>query len=146
MAESQRVLILDDDEGNRRLLEIALRMRGFEADTAVAGREALAFVQTTAYAIALLDLNLPDITGLDVAKEIRSTNQEMVIMIATTDNDDAMLRRAWENGCDVFLVKPFDIDQLFTFFQGLDIKETRSSTDLIIVDSLAARIRRYRRS
>ena len=88
MIDSQRVLILDDDEGNRRLLEIALRTGGFASDCAETGAKALELARQTTYAIMLLDVNLPDMSGLDVSEKIRSTNDEVVIIVATTDDDD----------------------------------------------------------
>ncbi len=142
MTEPQRVLILDDDEGNRRLLQIALRTGGFANDCAETGAEALALARQNTYAIMLLDVNLPDMSGLDVSQTIRATNDDVVIILATTEDDDAMFRRALNKGADVFMVKPFDIDQLLKFFQNLDMDSLREADDLLIVGH--AITRRYR--
>lgn len=133
MTDPQRVLILDDDEGNRRLLEIALRTGGFANDCAETGAAALELAQRNTYAIMLLDVNLPDMSGLDVSQIIRQTNEDVVIIVATTEDDDAMFRRALNKGADVFMVKPFDIDQLLKFFQNLDVDALRKGNDLLIV-------------
>lgn len=142
MTDPQRVLILDDDEGNRRLLQIALRTGGFANDCAETGAEALDLARQNTYAIMLLDVNLPDMSGLEVSETIRATNDDVVIILATTEDDDAMFRRALNKGADVFMVKPFDIDQLLKFFQNLDVDSLREADDLLIVGH--AITRRYR--
>lgn len=139
MVSSRHVLILDDDEGNRRLLEIALRTGGFDNDCAETGNEALDLASKKDYSVMLLDVNLPDISGLEVAQRVRETNKDAVIIVATTDDDDAMFRRALAKGADVFMVKPFDIDQLLTFFQNLDLESIRQSDDLLIVGNAVTR-------
>ncbi len=132
---NRNVLVLDDNEGNRMLLEVALRTRGFSSDGAATGVEALEKARRKAYVVALLDVNLPDMNGLDVASEIRTFDDEIVLAAVTIDDDDATMRHAKICGCDVFMIKPFDLDQLLCFFDDLCPEKLRSLESLLVIDN-----------
>lgn len=137
----RRVLILDDDEGNRVLLDVAIRTRGLVGDCAGTGKEALALAHAHTYDIALLDVNLPDMNGLEVARQLRARDPHVVIIVATIEDDDATLKRAQAYDCDVYMVKPFDLDQLLTLLQELDPVAVRQRREFTIMDNVALRRR-----
>lgn len=135
MITTRRVLVLDDDEANRILLEVALKTQGFLCEGARTGAEALEKARQTRFDIALIDVNLPDMNGLEVACRLRDADPSIVIISATIDDDDATIRRAKATGCDVFMVKPFDLDVLLHFLTTLDPIQVRRSERLQIVDN-----------
>ncbi|MBN1921938.1 MAG: response regulator [Anaerolineae bacterium] len=137
----RRILILDDDEGNRVLLDVAIRTRGFWGDCASTGRQALALANQKSYAIALLDVNLPDMSGLEVARQIRERDSNVVIIIATVEDDDTTLKRAQASDCDIYMVKPFDLDTLLNLLATLDPVEVRRRREFMVVDNAALRRR-----
>ncbi len=130
------ILVLDDNEGNRLLLEVALTTGGFEVQTAKTGEEALALAETTPFAVALVDINLPDADGLEIARRLRMLSREMVLIVVTIDDDDETVARARQADCDVFMTKPFDLDRLLDFMQAIDPVAIRDEEALVIVESL----------
>ncbi|MBN1260911.1 MAG: response regulator [Anaerolineae bacterium] len=131
----KRVLILDDDEGNRMLLAVALGSRGIETAVASDGTEALALIECQAFDVALLDVNLPDIDGLEVARRIRAADDAMVIAIVTTDDEGVRINESRASGSDVFIAKPFELDTLFDFIEKLDPAAVRKNPELLVIDN-----------
>ncbi len=137
MTSNRHVLVLDDNDGNRLLLEVALKMQGFTCEGVGSGTEALAKAQPGVYGLILLDVNLPDMNGLEVARRIRQTDSEVILIAATIDDDDQTLKRAEAAGCNVFLIKPFDLDQLKQFFTQVQPEQLRRSGKLLVLDNTA---------
>jgi CheY-like chemotaxis protein len=107
----KRVLVVDDHELNLRLLERLLELHGREvraADSLAAAERALAEEQP---ALIVLDLNLPDGSGLDLTRKLKSEPRTASIPIvactaAVMPSDED---RALEAGCDAFVAKPIDL-------------------------------------
>src|SRR3712207_1378398 len=109
MAQPKRILIVDDEEFNRELLEGLVESFGHEWDTAQDGKEALAKV-TPNTDLVLLDAMMPGMDGFQVAQRIRA-NEELaqipIIMVtALTSKEDRL--RAVEAGANDFITKPLD--------------------------------------
>ena len=111
MQQSPRILVVDDEPNLRRAMEVALRLRGFEVDTAANGREALARIAQRRPDAIVLDLAMPDIDGLALLPLIRKRTQVPVLMLtASTELGDKIV--ALEGGADDYLTKPFAMDEL----------------------------------
>ena len=130
------ILVLDDNEGNRLLLDVALTTAGFTVHAARSGEEALALAQEIPFAAALLDVNLPEADGIEIARQLRMLNEALVLIIVTVDDDDETIERAQQAGGNVFMPKPFDLDRLLDFMHSLDPEQIRQQDELIIVESL----------
>ena len=81
---AQRVLVVDDDEPLAKVMARTLRSRGFECDVAYTGAEARALVAKHEYAVALLDVKLPDESGYGLLEELRSMKKSTRAMPATS--------------------------------------------------------------
>ncbi len=130
------VLVLDDNEGNRLLLEVSLETGGFDVHTAKTGKEALALATRYPFVVALIDVNLPDIDGIEIARQLRALSQSLILVMVTVNDDDETIHRAQEADCDVFMTKPFDLDKLLDFMQSLDVVKLRERSEIVIVDNL----------
>ncbi|UFS69761.1 response regulator [Geomonas sp. RF6] len=111
--EGLRTLVLDDNETNRQLLVHWLSQRGALVETAAAGREAVrmmteAAAAGTPFELALLDMNLPDIDGFQVAEELRAhfPISELGIMMLTSEDIGEGARRARDMGMVAYIIKP----------------------------------------
>jgi CheY-like chemotaxis protein len=114
-ALDQRVLVVEDNELNRRLSVEILRRRGYIVDTAVSGVEALELVAGISYSVILMDCQMPELDGYDAASAIRSfeTDESRVPIIAVTAHAFGGEReRCLTAGMDDFLAKPYFPDQL----------------------------------
>ncbi len=111
MQQSHRILVVDDEPNLRRAVEVALRLRGFEVDTAINGREALTRIAQRRPDAIVLDLAMPDIDGLALLPLIRKRTQVPILMLtASIELGDKVV--ALEGGADDYLTKPFAMDEL----------------------------------
>jgi DNA-binding response OmpR family regulator len=101
-----RILVVDDDENLRRLVAAYLETEGYQVLQAADGRTALAAVKEQMPQLVVLDLMLPGIDGLEVAKQIRSGGSVPILMLTARGGEDDMLD-GFDAGADDYLVKPF---------------------------------------
>lgn len=102
----QKVLIVEDEENLNRILQDYLRHNGYEPLSALTGREGLDIWRQQAPELILLDLNLPDMDGLDLLREVRRKNQlPMIVITARVDEIDRLI--GLELGADDYIIKPF---------------------------------------
>jgi DNA-binding response OmpR family regulator len=107
----KRVLVVDDDDAIRTLLFTVLRRRGFQVDTARHGAEALERYSKCRYALLLLDLMMPRMSGYEVLEEMeRRTPDERPIIIVLTAGTEP--RHLGSDLVTATLRKPFDIEVL----------------------------------
>jgi phosphoserine phosphatase RsbU/P len=109
----QRVLVVDDDEPLARVMARTLRSRGFECDLALSGAEARALFQKNVYAVALLDVRLPDESGYSLLEELTSTRPETAVVIISGVDDAELGKAALEHGAYAYHVKPVGATQLY---------------------------------
>jgi DNA-binding response OmpR family regulator len=107
--QKKRLLVVDDEKAIRQLLARIAQRAGFEVDTANDGIEALEMLAQKDYAIAIVDLMMPRLSGYELVQRISALNPRPVVLVATAMSngdvaslDDSMVRRV--------IKKPFDID------------------------------------
>ena len=111
-----RILYIEDEPGNRMLVRRILEAEGFsimEAEDGNTGFE-IAKEKYRELDLILLDINLPEIDGYDLAKRFRDTDglQEIPILAVTANVMHGDRERTLEAGCDGYIQKPIDVDQL----------------------------------
>lgn len=107
-----RVLVVDDEAPIRELVEMALRYEGFDVTVAATGREALRAAESSAPALIVLDVMLPDHDGFEVARRLRRDGiaTPIVFLTALDGTGDAVAGLAL--GGDDYVTKPFSIEEL----------------------------------
>ena len=110
--DKSSILIIDDDANLRKTLADILAAKGYQTLTAKDGAEGLSLLQQHTVHLALVDLRLPDISGLEVLKMIRADHPhtEAIILTGNATLDSAI--EATNKGAFSYLQKPYDIDQL----------------------------------
>ena len=114
---SNVVLYIEDNPDNMMLVQRALEARGYKLLKAMKGFEGVATAESEHVDLVLLDINLPDIDGYEVARRLRSSGKrelKTVPIIAVTANalkGDA--EKALNAGCDVYMSKPINIRELW---------------------------------
>ncbi|MCH5677045.1 response regulator transcription factor [Streptomyces gilvus] len=101
-----RVLLIEDDRAVREGVALALRRQGHEVGTAVTGEEGLQQARSFRPDVAVLDLMLPGMPGLDVCRALRDLDQTLPIIMATARGDDEDIVVGLEAGADDYVVKP----------------------------------------
>ncbi len=105
------VLAVDDDAGILRVIAIELADQGFRVVTCMDGEEAIAMAAKQQPDIALVDLMMPEVNGIEVMKRIRAHRPIPVIFVTARDRDSDKVR-GLELGADDYVVKPFGPDEL----------------------------------
>lgn len=105
-----RILVADDEESMRWVLSKALRKKGFTVDLARDGAEALRQIQEYPYDMAILDIKMPGITGLDLLDRIRDLRQDLLVVIMTAEASMKNAVEAMKRGAYDYITKPFDLD------------------------------------
>jgi len=110
--EKQKILIIDDDQHIRKTLSDILKIKGYETFTAPNGREGAAFLKRTSVNLVIIDLGLPDMSGLEVLSKVKADNPstEGIILTGNASLDSAI--EATNKGAFSYLLKPYDLDQL----------------------------------
>lgn len=117
------VLYIEDNPDNMLLVKRALESRGYRLLQAMTGLDGVAIAEKEKIDLILLDINLPDIDGYEVAKRLRHSEKHAlayVPIIAITANalkGDA--EKALSAGCDVYMSKPINIRELWAQVEGL---------------------------
>lgn len=122
-----RLLVVDDDQTILRLFATALVREGYEVVTAATGREGLRLATETQVDVALLDINLPDISGIEVMRQIVKTKSTIVILI-TGEGTHYSHESAVQEGAADFIVKPVRLPEL-----AMRIKQARDMRSLVEV-------------
>jgi DNA-binding response OmpR family regulator len=108
-----KVLVVEDDEAIRALLVAALRREPFEVHSACDGAEALKLTRISEYAVILLDLMMPALSGVGFLEAFHeAVPQSRTVIFVMTAFDDVMVRNIAPNLVHGILKKPFDIPQL----------------------------------
>jgi two-component system, OmpR family, KDP operon response regulator KdpE len=106
-----RILIVDDEPHIRRVMRTTLTGQGYEVDEARTGEEALEKVREFRPDLALLDINMPGMSGLEACRAIRADTEIAIIML-TVRNTEADKVKALDAGADDFVAKPFSTPEL----------------------------------
>ncbi|MFR5132408.1 MAG: response regulator transcription factor [Terrisporobacter sp.] len=106
-----KILIVEDDKILNRGVTFALKKEGYEVICAYSKEEGREIILNNKIDFLLLDINLPDGSGLDLCKEIRDTGDFKIVFFTANDTEEDMLK-GFENGADDYISKPFSIEVL----------------------------------
>ena len=107
-----KILIIEDEGSQRMLLREFLEERGYTVDEAETGEEGIKKVKKKAFDVVLIDIRLPDISGIEVLKEIRKINLEIKAIMITAFQDVKLVVESLKNGAFNYLVKPINLEEL----------------------------------
>lgn len=106
------ILIVDDDKSILRVFARILQKQGYETDVAETGEEALRKISSRPFDLALIDVKLPDVDGVELLKRINTINSNMKKIIITGFASIENGIKALDNGSDAYLVKPVKPEEL----------------------------------
>jgi two-component system KDP operon response regulator KdpE len=144
------VLVVDDDPAIQRTLAIGLRARGYDVLPARDGRTAVDACHDDEPDVVLLDLGLPDLSGVEVLRTIRAWSQVPVIVLSARHGSDDKVE-ALDVGADDYVTKPFGMDELLARVRAAvrravpDQPPEPVVTDAFTVDLAATRVHRHGR-
>ena len=121
------LLLVDDNEVNRDLLSRRLQRHGYDVVTAVDGPHALALAEARDFALVLLDIEMPRVSGLDVLRVIRQRRSasELPIIMVTARQESADIVEALNSGANDYVTKPVDMPVALARIQAQLAPEAR---------------------
>ncbi len=125
---AEHILVVDDTEMNLKLLTVLLSARGYQVQSATSAEEAVPLLGATDFACLLLDLSLPGMDGLTLARQLRrdSSYDELVIIAVTANAMKGDMEAALAAGCNAYVTKPIDT-RTFPALVAEEIAKKRAS-------------------
>ena len=119
-AGQKHILVIDDDMTSLDIVSFFFERRGYGVDRCADGESALNYIRSHVPDLAIVDLMMPGINGVDTIREIRKLGfSEMPILAFTAVDDPALHRRALDAGCNDVLTKPCPTEKLLRHIRSL---------------------------
>ncbi|MCU0500101.1 MAG: response regulator [Anaerolineae bacterium] len=132
MAE-KRALVVDDNPANRDFLERLMSMAGFQVSGAMTGQAALdACADCTDLKLALIDMELPDMNGIQLTSRLREMYPKALLVVATMHDERSLMESVFLKGGNIFLVKPHGFMELFKRLTTVDLAVLREAEAMVI--------------
>lgn len=102
------ILVVDDDKIIQRILSHTLRKNGYDVEVASSGYEALSLLNNDSFDLAIFDISMPEMDGIELLQTVRQQAQDspLPIIMLTASSQDEDRERARDAGADAFLTKP----------------------------------------
>lgn len=135
VGSTQRVLLVEDDSGVRELITQHLRGQRFDVVALESAEEVVTGLRDGTiqfFDLVLLDIHLPGMSGIDLARLLLSTAPLKPVILITGDDDEQMARRALEHGVTAYLLKPFELFELdATLSQAISMAQLLETTEVL---------------
>src|SRR5215472_5595046 len=119
MPSKPSILIVDDEPEVRESLEELLGSEGYSLDSAGTAEEGLKCLDDHLYDLALVDVNLPDGSGLDVLKSLKRESPDTGVIMITAYDSSQMAFQASKEGAESYVTKPWDNDKLLVEIRNI---------------------------
>lgn len=113
------ILVVDDDATIIELVDLVLTQNGFKTRKAANIKDAVKLAEEESFDLAILDIFLPDGTGLELARKIKSRNPKLPVIIMTGTPDSGNVKQAVDIEVDAYLIKPVDVDKLLSLVKDV---------------------------
>lgn len=115
----KKILLVEDDSEITQLLKLHLNGQQYNLTSSTSGKDALQQVTTDKFDLIILDITLPDVSGMELCKKFREDNQQTAIMMLTCRSEETDKVLALELGADDYVTKPFGILELMARTKAL---------------------------
>ena len=136
MKQEPLVLVVDDDEAIRTALERALRLEGFAVQVAEDGLRALELVEESRPGVIVLDVVMPNLSGITVVSRLRARGNDVPICVLSARDEVQDRVAGLEAGADDYVIKPFELEELVARLRALLRRGPSSEGDVIRVGDL----------
>ena len=142
MAKKGSILVVDDEEIMRDVLEVLLSAAGFKVDLARTGEEGLEIYQRRPYDVVLLDVSMPGIGGLSTLEELLKIDSEAVVLMVTAYATFDTAVSAWEKGATGIVRKPFQNEQIINLVTNGVKKRRKEEERQILRQAMTREVKR----
>ncbi|MFY9588336.1 MAG: response regulator transcription factor [Actinomycetota bacterium] len=118
----KRLLIAEDDSAISSMMVDILRVEGIESTVVSEGRKVLDVLRSEPFDLVLLDIMLPGLDGISILRAIRDDPEkgDIPVVMLTAKTDDETTWAGWRAGCNYYMTKPFDPDELLAIIRSLE--------------------------
>jgi len=143
MVEPARILVIDDDENIRKVLETILADEGYNVETAETAKKGIEKSEHAFFNLALIDVRLPDMEGIELLSKLRNTKPKMRKIIVTGYPTLQNAIAAVNKGADAYVMKPFDVEKILQTIkeQLKKQEEEKSFSEEKVVEFIETRIK-----
>jgi|YelNatPaOPRAMG01_1025707.scaffolds.fasta_scaffold01809_4 DNA-binding NtrC family response regulator len=143
MSKKGKILVVDDDENIRKVLQTILEDEGYMVDIAENGEKAIDKTKSDFYNLALIDVRLPDMEGTELLSKMRDTTPKMRKVIITGYPTLQNAIAAVNKGADAYIVKPFEVEKVLQTIkeQLKKQEEERAFSEEKIAEFIETRVR-----
>ena len=143
MGGTARILIVDDDENIRKVLETILEDEGYTVESADTAKKGIEKSEKSFYNLALIDVRLPDMEGIELLAKMRDTKPKMRKIIITGYPTLQNAVAAVNKGADAYVMKPFDVEKILQTIrdQLKKQKEEKSYSEEKVAEFIETRIK-----
>ena len=134
-----KIIVADDEESMRWVLSKALKRKGFSVDLAKDGDEALSLIQANSYDLAILDIKMPGLSGLDLLGKVKELKSDLLVVIMTAEASMKNAIEAMKRGAYDYITKPFDLDVIDAIIEKIDKAREMSSQVSLLKEELKDR-------
>lgn len=143
MLKNTSVLIVDDEEIMREVLESLLKREGCRTQLAASGEEALELAKTDSFDVVLVDVMMPGINGIEVLEELKRLDEDLPVIIITAFGTAANTREAFKRGAFDFIEKPFKNDDVLLVVRNAAAQHRLVTENQKLRQSLQAQAHRF---
>ena len=126
-----RILLVEDEESIRDTLKLNLELEDFEVITTDNGNDVILYFKEQHFDLVLLDIMLPEVSGLDLCEQIRLINLDVPIIFLTAKDQTVDKIKGLKKGADDYITKPFSLEELLLRIQIL-LKRSLSNTSISV--------------
>jgi len=130
-----RILLVEDEESLVEVIEMNLKLEGYDVTVARNGSEALENARSSRFDICVLDIMLPEVDGFTVCKTLRSENNNIPILFLSAKSTSSDRIEGLKIGGDDYLTKPFNLEELLLRISNLHKRNRETSSEAKVMDS-----------
>ena len=136
---AEHILLVEDEEKLARMVELELKYEGYSVEKAFDGRKGLELALSGAFDLVLLDIMLPQLSGMEVLRRLRRESQVPVIMLTARDSGVDKVS-GLDSGADVYITKPFAIEELLARIRAALRTKSGRDSQMLAVGPLAMEV------
>ena len=119
MSDKSSILFIDDDVNLCESLSLIMEVKGYDTDIATTAKQALKKAQERWFNIALVDIRLPDMTGIDLLTKLKDAHPDMAVIMVTGYSSSENAVQSLNRGASAYITKPVDMDELLVVVEQI---------------------------